>query len=246
MMNRAVMLTSSAAPAVGFRILAIIHDDPVRFRIAYRKVLLATSFVAYPLLGVLIGLAPELFRLLFGPQWGMAVMPFQVLCVAGMMKTLNTLQSTAAQSTGQVWGEVKRQLVYLALIVVGAGIGSYWGLTGASLGVLAASMTMAVLMQSFLRRVTSLAWRDLIEPQVPALVCALAIAVLLWALRPWVIGQATTAAAAIEYGVFGSIVAAVVAIGFVRFAPFAELRQVTEEIVEDLFPALLPLVRSRG
>lgn len=245
MMNRAVTFLSSAAPAVSFRIFAIIQDDANRFRIAYRKVLLATTFSAYPVLGLLTAVAPDLFYVLFGPQWTMAVVPFQVLCVAGMLKTLNSLVSSAAQSVGQVWGEVRRQLFYLALIMIGAGLGSRWGLTGSSLGVLAATCVMTVLMHAFLQYVTKLSWRDLIEPQIPSVVCTVGLLVLLQLLRMTISAEPMTLPGAVQYGMASTVLAALYYLAFVRFSGFSEMRSVVDEIVMDLVPALGPLVGAR-
>ena len=41
----------------------------------------------------LILVAPELFRVLFGPAWMDAVLPFQILCAAGMLRLLNWYQA---------------------------------------------------------------------------------------------------------------------------------------------------------
>ena len=71
-----------------FRIFALIHKEPERFRRAYRKVILTVSLIAFPIFAGLLAAAPELFVVMFGPRWEPAVRPFQILCVAGMMKLL--------------------------------------------------------------------------------------------------------------------------------------------------------------
>ena len=54
---------------VTFRILAIIKDDPPRFQKAYRKLLLATGLIVYPLFLTCILVAPQLFTVMFGSRW---------------------------------------------------------------------------------------------------------------------------------------------------------------------------------
>ena len=76
----------------------------------------------------LILVAPELFALMFGPQWDAAVLPFQILAGAGLFKVLLLYFSTAVQSQGRIWGEVVRQSAYVVLLVVLAGLGTRWGL----------------------------------------------------------------------------------------------------------------------
>jgi hypothetical protein len=82
-----------------------------------------------------------------------------------------------------------------------------------------------------------------VEPQIPAVACTLCIIVPLWLLRPLVVDGPLSVAAAIRYGGAGATLAAVVYLAFIRYSPFAELRVVATEIIEDLVPALGPLVR---
>jgi teichuronic acid exporter len=241
MMNRAVNLLSAAGYSVSFRIFAIIHGDDARFRLAYRKVILASTFVSYPALALLACIGPELFYFMFGPQWDLAVAPFQVLCAAGALKTLNVYVSSAVQSAGQVWGEVQRQLWYLALIVVGVAVGSVWGLVGASVGVLGATLVMSILMQHLVHQVTALTWRDLFEPQVPALVCTAGLVAALEALRALTAtGRPLSTSDAIASLIAATLTVGVFCLGFVRWSGFRELNQVFEEAVTDLAPALAP------
>ena len=88
---------NAAGPGVSFRIFALIHEEPERFRRAYRKVMLTVTLIAYPVLAGLLASAPELFPVMSGPQWRPAVIPFQILCVAGMLKVLNEYADSALQ-----------------------------------------------------------------------------------------------------------------------------------------------------
>jgi PST family polysaccharide transporter len=241
MMNRAVNLLTTAGYSVSFRIFAIIQGDQARFRLAYRKVLLASTFASYPVLALLASFAPELFYLMFGPQWDRAVVPFQILCAVGALKTLNVYVSSAVQSAGKVWGEVQRQLGYLVLIVVCAAIGSAWGLVGASAGVLAATLVMAALMQHLVHRVTALSWRDLFEPQVPSVLCASGSALALAGVRAATAppGPMTVSTAMASMAIAGLTFAAF-SLAFLRWSGFRELNSVFEEVVTDLVPGAAP------
>jgi PST family polysaccharide transporter len=199
--------------------------------------------MAYPAIGYLILVAPHLILFLFGPQWISAVVPFQVLCAAGLLKVLNMYVSTAAQSKGQVWGEVWRQLLYVALIVIGTAIGCRFGLPGAAVGVLAATLVVTVLMHEWLARITGLTVRELLLPQVPACLCAGLVGLMVLAARvavQWIPAHgvtnglrlgAETAAALLTYA------------AFIRFAPFVELRAVVDDTIEEFSPWVRSILR---
>jgi O-antigen/teichoic acid export membrane protein len=236
-MNKVVLALSTAGPTVSFRIFSIIHEDDNRFRLAYRKVLLTATLVGYPALTWMIVSAPELFTVMFGERWAPAVLPFQILCVAGMVKLLIAYASVAIQSRGWIWGEVWRQLLYVALILGGVTVGSRFDVAGAAAGVLFATLVMGVLMHSLLKRAASLSWRDLLAPQMPAVVCSLGmVGVLLFAPAvssnalglqidaPWLLVLLRVVVGGLYYGLF------------MLFCRFAAVRALVEETLAEFTP----------
>ena len=233
--NKIVQRITLNGPIITFRIFALIHEDRERFRRAYRKVLLTATLISYPALATLVVVAPPLFLILLGEQWLSAVAPFQILCVAGMPKILNAFASAAAQAMGRVWSEVWRQIVSVMLLVLAVAAFCRWGIEGAAFGVLAATLTMSVLMHNMLRAATGLTLRDLWAPQVPSFVCAAGtatIAVLVGhamhaiepAPRSWVLLVAQASSAIAFF------------LGFVLFCRFTEVRALVREVMVDLAP----------
>jgi teichuronic acid exporter len=241
LMNRATNGLNSAGPVVSFRVFALIHEDQERFRNAYRKVLLAATFLAYPVFTALAISAEDLFEVMFGSQWVSAVVPFQILCLAGCLRVPNAYASTAIQSRGSIWGEVWRQGVYVALIAGGVALGSFWsGLVGASVGVLAATAVMTVLMQTLLRAVSGLRWKDVLAPQVPAVLCSAGLALCLGA-TVMTLRLTNDVPALVSLGV-AVLVSAVYGLVFARMNRFSELRRVIDETVQDYAPRLARFV----
>ncbi|MGQ0734896.1 MAG: lipopolysaccharide biosynthesis protein [Acidobacteriota bacterium] len=237
-MNRCLARLNSGGPGVTFRIFAIIQEDPARFRRAYQKVLMSTTLLAYPLFAVLIAVAPQFMVVMFGETWRPAAAPFQVLCLAGCLKLLNTYASSASQAAGRVWSEVWRQLLYVTIIVGSIIALRAWGPVGAAAGVLCATFVMTALMHVLLIRVTHLEWGDILRPQLPALLCASgSVAVVL----------------AVEHGIqrivgtppswillmFQAFAAMVFYAAFVLLAPHAGLRALVRDVAEDLVPPVL-------
>jgi len=78
----------------------------------------------------LIVLAPQVIHVLFGSQWAPAVLPFQVLCLAGIPRLILQVMIMATFVTGSSKTEVKRRMVMALLTLGGSFIGVRWGLPG--------------------------------------------------------------------------------------------------------------------
>lgn len=232
-----------AGPSVSFRIFALIHEDPERFRRAYRKVVMTVAVVGYPIFTALIVIAPDVIRLLYGPRWLPSVLPFQILCAAGMLKLWNTYASMATQAKGLIWSEVRRQMLSTVLLVVSVTLFCRWGIAGAATGVLIAAAAMSVLMIGLVCRQTGLSVRELVAPLLPAVVCALGLALLLSVLKltlnaslrspvPWIHLLAAAVTGALYY------------VTFLLFSGFTELRALVFETLEDLAPSVARRVKT--
>jgi PST family polysaccharide transporter len=230
-----------AGPSVSFRVFALIHEERERFRRAYQKVILSVTMVSYPLMAGMAAAAPQLIEVLFGPRWLAAVAPFQILCVAAMLRMLNMYASTATQAKGQIWSEVRRQAVFVVVLVTAVYALSRWGIAGAAAGVLVATVVMTVLLQSLVRRLAGLLWRDIIGPQIPAVVCAaglFVVVILVNAATQATIGT-LPAVASLAISIAASALFYLV---FLLVSPFDAVRAVVLETAQDLAP---PVVAKR-
>jgi PST family polysaccharide transporter len=233
-MNKLVFrMTLGQAP---FRIFSIIHEDRERFARAYCRLITSITLIGYPVLAGCIVAAEPMFVMLYGKQWLPAVFPFQLLCAGGMFKLLTAYSSQANEAAGNIWRQTARQAVGVVLVVVGTAVGStFWGVTGAAVGVLVALAFMTVALQALVREATGLSRREMLAPQLPAMLCAALVAGVLLATdallsvvlpdpAAWQQFFALAAAAALTYA------------AFVLFAPFAAVRAVVNETIDDLLP----------
>jgi len=229
-------------PSVSFRIFSIIQDEPERFRRAYRKVLLSTTLIGYPVFAGLAAVAHPLFLVAFGEKWLPSVLPFQILCIAFMLKLTNTYAGSASQARGWIWSQVWRHGVNVVCLVVGVYLLSPWGIVGAAVAVLASTILLWAMMQHLLRAATHFGWRDILEPQIPALLCSVGILVVAFAAAlavvrslpdasPWAVLLAQVFACAAFY------------LGFLRFSGFKEVSMLVGETLAQVSPKLARLAR---
>jgi hypothetical protein len=105
---------------------------------------------------------------------------------------------------------------------------------------------MMLLMHVLLRRVTSVRWVDMTWPQVPGLLCGVAVGLLALA-----VDYAARSAAVPRSGLLVLLVqvlaAGILYLTFVLFAPLADMRALVWEITQDLVPSSvkrLPIVKT--
>jgi PST family polysaccharide transporter len=228
----------SFGPSVFFRIFAIIQDEPERLRRAYRKVVLSVTLLAYPPFAALIAIAPQFIEVVYGEQWKPAVLPFQILCVAGAMRLLVAYASAATQAVGIIWAEVWRQMAYVALVVGAVLLFSPWGIAGAAFGVSLATVTMAVLMQALACRMIGIRWREVLGAQVPGLVAAAGLVLVLYATAAG-LRMLVREPAAWQVLVLQGMTGFLFVVTFTLYGPFRGVRDVAEEALADFAPALL-------
>jgi PST family polysaccharide transporter len=243
LVSKIVARINLSGPGATLRIFSLIHDEPERFRRGYRRVVMAVTMVGYPVFAGLIVLAPELFRVLFGEAWTGAVLPFQILCGAGMLRLLNAYASSATQAKGMIWSEVGRQAFVTILLAGSVALFCRWGVPGAAAGVLLATAATTVLMQRLTRRLTGFDWRDLLEPQVPAAVCSIGLVLAVGLSK---IGFQTYAPNVATWIVLlvGIALSALYYLSFLLFSGFSEVRSLVFETLDDVAPPVARRVRA--
>jgi O-antigen/teichoic acid export membrane protein len=153
---------------VTFPAFSSIQEDLSRLRRGYLKSISYISLITFPALAGLIAVAPEFVRTVYTAKWVPAILPIQVLCVAGLFKSVGTTVGSVIQSRGRPDIELKWNLVYLVLITVSVLLGVRYGIVG-----VAASITILVILttpiiQGISNRLIRLSWKDYLQALLPA------------------------------------------------------------------------------
>lgn len=201
---------ASVMSGVLFPAFAEIQDDRARLREAFLMMTQLTAIVAAASMGALAIVAPYLVRSLYGARWMGVVAPLQILCGAGYFRALYHVGGVVAQSTGHVYGDLRRQVLYAALVVIGAFVGSQYDLPGVAIGVSVAILVMFAATGQLALSITGTRWRRYARVQLDALVIATVTGLFALAARIWleavqnasaVIAAGTLAAAALPWTV---------------------------------------------
>lgn len=176
-MNVSVAAFGKSLDLVAFSSMSRKQAQLDALSLAYQRSLSAVALLVMPASAVAVVLGPEIIQLLLGPAWSSAVVPFQVLAVGVYFRVGYKVSGALLRSLGQVYAIAVRQAAYLLLILGGAWLGHFWGLAGASVGVVVAIgghylqfCSMAV------RLLPDMDWRRMIRTVLPG--AALAVGVL--------------------------------------------------------------------
>lgn len=130
-------------------------------------------------------LAPEIVRLLLGPQWDAAAPVLGVLGLAMYFRLSYKVSGAFVAAEGAVYRSAGIQAVYAVLVVGGGWIGSFYGLVGVAIGVTIALFAQHVMFSWLAIRTCDSSWRTFFATSVPPVVCALLAGAPFFAALSW-------------------------------------------------------------
>ena len=155
-----------------FPAFAAIQEDRARLRKAYLLMTQLAAIVAAASMVTMAIVAPHLVPSLYGRRWMGLVAPLQILCAAGYFRALSQVGGVVARSVGQVYGDLRRQMLYATLVVVGALLGSFYDLRGVAIGVSIAILVMFAASGQLALAITGTSWRSYARAQFVPIIIA--------------------------------------------------------------------------
>ncbi len=120
---------SSIVNDVTFPAFATLQDDKTLLLNGVRKSTKALAYLNFPMMILLIIIAKPLIILLYGMKWTPSVPYFQILCISGLIFTINTLNTTVIKSLGKgkiyFILQITKRLIGIMLIFLGISYGIY-------------------------------------------------------------------------------------------------------------------------
>ncbi|MGI9285441.1 MAG: lipopolysaccharide biosynthesis protein [Pseudomonadales bacterium] len=177
--GRAYHLLSMLATLVGqsldrvmFPIYARLQDDLVQAAHHYRRVVALSATIMLPVSVLLIVLAPEIVRLILGPDWPETVTPLRILAASLLFRTGYKLNDPLTKGLGLVYNRAWRLALYAACVVLGALFGLRWGLAGVSAGVSSAIVLNFFLMAQLSIQRLNITWSEFLGLHMRGVVLA--------------------------------------------------------------------------
>ena len=92
---------SVSVEKVSFPVLSSIQDDKERLKKGYKKIIKNAAFITFPVMLGLSAIAEPLLRTLLGTAWLPSIPYFQLLCVAGMLIAVQSINLSVLQVKGR-------------------------------------------------------------------------------------------------------------------------------------------------
>lgn len=92
---------TTSVQKVSYPVLSSIKEDEDKLRAGYKKIIKTSVFITFPLMIGLAVVASPLIRLIFGQKWINSIIPFQILCFAGMLFPLHAINLDILQVKGR-------------------------------------------------------------------------------------------------------------------------------------------------
>lgn len=159
---------TGAVNNVLYSAFAEVQTDPPRAKRGLLKSTCYVSLVSNPILTGLLFTSPSLIHTLYGNKWMGVVSPLQILCLAGILFAVEPLAVSLITAMGYAGFEVRRQVIYLLVMVAGVMAGSRWGLVGVAWAMLGASIVFLFLLQRLLRRLVNLSFSEYVAVTIPS------------------------------------------------------------------------------
>lgn len=127
---------SSVMMQVTYPLYAEVQDDKSRLSSIIKRITMTLSYITFPLMFILLLCAKPIFLLLYSDRWLSSVPYFQVLCIAGLAFSLQSVNNNAIAAVGKskamfFWTILKRS-VGIGCIVGGLAL---FGMKGLLAGV---------------------------------------------------------------------------------------------------------------
>jgi O-antigen/teichoic acid export membrane protein len=173
---------------VTFPVYSKIQNDIPRLRKAYLDVLKLTTFLSFPLAGLILVLAPDFTRIFLGEKWMPMVSTMQVLSIFGLIRSIEAIAGPLFQAIGKPNIIVRLQLVKLFLLVVMIyPLTKYFGIVGTALTVILSNALVTPFTNLIVIKNIRATVAEFLKPLIFFTVATVFAALLVWTTKSFVL-----------------------------------------------------------
>lgn len=218
---------SAIGGRVLYPVLSRIHQDKIRSRSAYLRLVRTVVFVAVPALAGISVLSETVVALAFGDRWLAAAKPLAVLALASAVTSTSALCGPLASAAGRPHVTIPAQASGVVVLGLGLAMTVPSGdLTMISWAVLAAAITTSIGLYLVTGPLIALTLGRLVTELIPVIAPTLVMYVSLWLIRDAVTARLATLPAAIVLVSVGVLIYVALSWVFFRQAFTEQLRSV--------------------
>ncbi|MDP2749385.1 MAG: oligosaccharide flippase family protein, partial [Nanoarchaeota archaeon] len=121
-----------------------VQHEKEKIKSYYVKLLKVILIVVTPLLAILFACAGEFVRVVYGIQWLKVIVPVQIMCAYGLIKTISSITEPIFLSKGRADIYLRVNLIRLAIFIPCILIGVKYGIIGVSIAMLVYSFVTSI------------------------------------------------------------------------------------------------------
>ncbi|MDU0369157.1 lipopolysaccharide biosynthesis protein [Hymenobacter endophyticus] len=224
------LLTTSVSKVV-FPSFSQVQADRPRLRAVYLSSITLVGALVIPICAGAAVAAPEIVRVMLGPDWLAAVPILRVVCAAFALSMVTMFAGVVCDATATLTPKLWLNLLYVVLLT-GLFMGlSRYGLLGVAGAVVAGEVLRTVLYLGLMRRVLQVSATDVLSTYVPGLLAGVLVAAGIAGVRELLPPGSVPAAALLLTEILtGGLLLLAFAVG----TPPAQLRHVLRRILQRL------------
>jgi PST family polysaccharide transporter len=163
LMNMSNTILGSVMSKVLFPSFSKMRDDKVALLRSLKRAYEIVFIIFIPASGLSCILAPEIIHILFGSKWSAVIPIFQVLSLAMFLRIGYKVGGSVVRGQKLFKKQAIAQGIYFINVIVGAYIGSFWGLTGVAVGVYVALLIIFIHLSNLAIIQSEWNWGDLVK-----------------------------------------------------------------------------------
>lgn len=208
---------------VAFPVYSRLQDDTPRLQASFRRSSRLVAAAATPVMTLIVLNAPTLVDVVLGPEWEPAVLPMQLLAIAGLRQSVQVLIDPVLFGLGRADWQLRWALAWSASCVIAFAIGVRWGLAGVAGAYVVADLLVSPVIIWLVCQLLHMRRRDYVRDFVPFLGAVLPMT------ATWLVVHAATQAwtgsvSAAAMASVGGLAAYAAAVWVVAPDVFAEVR----------------------
>lgn len=178
--NQVTQSAVSTLQTVTYPILSKAKDDPERLREAYRKIIMASSYVIFPLTMGLAVMAKPLILTLVGVKW-IGTVPFlQLICLSGALYHLHSINLNVLKVMGRSDLFLKLEIIKKVNITIAILIGIQFGIWGLLIGSVVSSYIALFINMYYTRSFINYSYKDQFIDLLPIVVMSLPMLIVMY------------------------------------------------------------------
>jgi len=173
MMLAPIATISQSIGSVMFPSFSAIKNDVHRVKVVYLKIIAAISFITFPLLMGMIGVADSFVLGVLGTKWEAMIFLLRMFCAIGVVLSIVTVTGAIYMSQGKSKIQFKVNLVTQTVQIISLMVGMIWGVEGVVIGFVTANSIGALITWKVAGSLIGVTLIDIFKALLPAFVISL-------------------------------------------------------------------------